>query len=83
MALLSDRSSFDRLICQRIYFADAVEKLACRVSDDAEAAAIRAYAKWRAFDDSSILDDCFVDVASDRWQEIIDAVNSLWEDARP
>ncbi len=84
MALLSDRSGFDRLICQRIYFADAIGKLTARMADDdVRREAILRYAQWRAFDDESTLDSCFGDIPSAEWQEIIDAVNSMWDDCRP
>lgn len=83
MALLSDRNSFDRLTCQRIYFADAVGKLAARAADDTTRAAIERYAQWRAYDDATTLDSCFAGVPTDQWRRIIDAVNGLWDNSRP
>jgi hypothetical protein len=88
MALLSDRDSFDRLICQRIYFTDAIGKLVARITNDDDVAAINAYARWRAFDDTTSLDSCFDGILpggvnSDRAREIIDAVNGIWDDSRP
>ena len=83
MALLSDRDSFDRLTMQRIIFADTIGKLTARIDDEVKRTAVEKYARWRAFDDSTVLDACFEGVDVSDWQEIIDAVNGIWDDSRP
>lgn len=83
MALLSDRDAFDRLTCQRIRFADTIGKLTARVSNPADREAIEKYAAWRAYDDETLLDSCFVGVTAEQRQEIIDAVNGIWDECRP
>lgn len=85
MPLLSDRDSFDRLVCQRIYFADAVKVYAATVPSEGEARAIDRYAHWRAHDDGegTSLDQCFEGIDTDRRQVIIDTVNELWHRSRP
>jgi hypothetical protein len=84
MALLSDRDHFDRLTCQRIYFADAIGKFVARVFDPHEVNAIEAYARWRAYaDPDRTFDSCFTYTSADRRQQIVDAVNALWEESRP